>query len=79
MLQLLHLDVSKVDRVLHMRCVWEAADGADDVWGGMGGMGDVQGGTGPLLVRFSREPDVVCALLIPLRGSFGTPGLRSKR
>jgi hypothetical protein len=25
MLQLLHLDVSKVDQMLHMRCAWEAA------------------------------------------------------
>ena len=25
MLQLLHMDVSKVDRVLHMGCAWEAA------------------------------------------------------
>jgi hypothetical protein len=31
MLQLLYLDVSKVDRVLHMRCMWEAAGGAGDV------------------------------------------------
>ena len=28
MLQLLHLDVLKVNRVLHMKYVWEAADGA---------------------------------------------------
>jgi hypothetical protein len=41
MLQLLHLDVSKVDRVLHMGCTWEAAGGADDV----------RGSAGPLLVR----------------------------
>jgi hypothetical protein len=34
-LQLLHLDVSKVDRVLHMGCAWEAADGVEEVWGGM--------------------------------------------
>ena len=30
----LHLDVSKVDRVLHMGCAWEAADDVDDVGGG---------------------------------------------
>jgi len=30
-LQLLHLDVLKVDWVLHMGCVWEAAGGADEV------------------------------------------------
>ena len=28
MLQVLHLNVSKVDRVLHMGCAWEAAGGA---------------------------------------------------
>jgi hypothetical protein len=37
MLQVLHLDVSKVDRVLHMRCAWKAGGGtsgprAGDVW-----------------------------------------------
>jgi hypothetical protein len=31
MLQLLHLNVSKIDWVLHMGCVWEAAGDADDV------------------------------------------------
>ena len=36
LLQLLYLDVSKVDRVFHMGCAWDAADGTDDVWGGMG-------------------------------------------
>jgi hypothetical protein len=33
MLQLLHLDVSKVDRVLHMGCTWEAVDSVGDVQG----------------------------------------------
>jgi hypothetical protein len=28
MLQVLHRDVSKVDRVLHMGCAWEAGGGA---------------------------------------------------
>ena len=46
-LQLLYLDVSKVDPVLHMGCVWEAAGGADDV---RGGVGNVRGSAGPLLV-----------------------------
>ena len=46
MLQLLHLDVSKVDRVLHMRCAWQAADGVDDV---QCGVGDVRSGAGPLM------------------------------
>ena len=41
MLQLLHLDVLKVDRVLHMGCVWKAVGSADDV---RGGVSDVQGG-----------------------------------
>jgi hypothetical protein len=40
-LQLLYLDVSKVDRVLHIGCTWES----------ISGMGDVQRGTGPLLVH----------------------------
>jgi hypothetical protein len=45
---LLHLDVLKVDRVLHMGCAWEAVGGADDV---RGSMGDVRGSTGPLRVH----------------------------
>jgi hypothetical protein len=36
MLQLLYLNVSKVDQVLHMGCAWEVVGGTDDVWGGMG-------------------------------------------
>ena len=31
MLERLHLDVSKLDRVLHMKCAWEAAAGTCDV------------------------------------------------
>jgi hypothetical protein len=49
MLQLLHLDILKVDRVLHMGCTCEAAGGADDI---RGGVGDALGSVGPLLVRF---------------------------
>jgi hypothetical protein len=41
MLQLLYLDVSKVDRMLRMGFAWEAT----------GGAGDVQGDVSPLLVR----------------------------
>jgi hypothetical protein len=41
LLQLLRLDVLKVDRVLHMGCAWEAAGSTDDI----------RGGAGPLLVR----------------------------
>jgi hypothetical protein len=42
MLQLLHMDVSKVDRVVHMGCAWKEASGADDVQGGMGDSGAVR-------------------------------------
>jgi hypothetical protein len=48
MLQLLHVNVSNVDQVLHMGRVWEAASDVDDV---RGGMDDVRGGTRQLLVR----------------------------
>jgi hypothetical protein len=41
MFQLLHLDVSKVDQVLHMGFAWEAAGGAENV----------RGSARPLLVR----------------------------
>jgi hypothetical protein len=40
MLQLLHLDILKADRVLHMGCTWEVTGGADDI----------RGDAGPLLV-----------------------------
>jgi hypothetical protein len=40
MLQLLYLDISKVDQVLHIGCAWEEAGGTDDVWGDVG---DVRG------------------------------------
>jgi hypothetical protein len=48
MLQLLHLDISKVNRVLHIECPWKAASSTDDVWGGVD---DVQGNVGPLPVH----------------------------
>jgi hypothetical protein len=35
MLQLLHFDISKVDRMLRMGCAWEAAGSANDVRGVM--------------------------------------------
>jgi hypothetical protein len=35
-LQLLHLDASKIDQMLHVGGVWEAADGVDDVQDGAG-------------------------------------------
>jgi hypothetical protein len=53
MLQLLQLDVSKVNRVLHIRCAWEATGGTDDVWDSMG---DIRGDAGPLLVCFLISP-----------------------
>jgi hypothetical protein len=34
-LQLLHLNVSKVDQVLHMGCMQKAAGDAHNVWGGV--------------------------------------------
>jgi len=55
MLQLLYLDVSKVDRVLHMEYAWETASGMDDV----------RDDAGPLLVRFLVSPmryGLVCSL-----------------
>jgi hypothetical protein len=36
-LQLLYLDIAKVDR-LHMECAWEAADNVGDVRGGVGSL-----------------------------------------
>jgi hypothetical protein len=36
MLQLLHLDALKIDQMLHVGGVWEAADGVDDVQDGAG-------------------------------------------
>jgi hypothetical protein len=60
MLQLLHLDISKVYWVLQMGCVWEAADGAGDVRDGVGdvwsGAGDVRDDARPLLVRSLMSP-----------------------
>jgi hypothetical protein len=53
MLQLLYFDVSKIDRVLHMRCTWEEADDVDDV---RGSVGDVRGDAGPLLMRSLTSP-----------------------
>ena len=60
MLQLLHLDVSKVDRVLHTRCAWKAVGGADDVRDGVGdvrgSIGNAQVNVGPLLVHSLVSP-----------------------
>jgi hypothetical protein len=60
MLQLLHLNVLKVDRMLHVGCTWEAANGADDGWGNVGdvwsGADDVQDSVSSLLVRSLASP-----------------------
>jgi hypothetical protein len=67
-LQLLYLDVSKVDRVLHMGCTWEAAGGMDDVRGGMDNVG---GGAGLLLVHSLASPTryaLVCSLCAAASG-----------
>jgi hypothetical protein len=53
MLQLLHLNILKVDLVLHIGCTWEAAGGTDDA---RGGMSDVRSSAGPLLVRLLASP-----------------------
>ena len=53
MLQLLRMDVLKVDRVLHMGCTWEAAGGMGDV---RGGVRNGPGGVGPLLVHSLVSP-----------------------
>ena len=52
-LQLLHLDTSKVDPVLHMGCAWEASGSVSDI---QDNVGDVRGGAGPLLVRSLASP-----------------------
>jgi hypothetical protein len=58
MLQLLHLDVSKVDRVLNMKYVWEAAGGADNF---RGGVSDVHGHAGPTAGALDCEPNALGA------------------
>jgi len=55
-LQLLYLDISKIDQVLHIECMWEAACGANDRDDVRGGVGEVRGGTGLLLVRSLASP-----------------------
>jgi hypothetical protein len=68
MLQLLHLDVLKKDRVFHTRCAWEAAGGADDV---QGGMGDILGDASSLLVRCLARParyTLVCSVCVATSG-----------
>jgi hypothetical protein len=57
MLQLLHIDVLKVDQVLHMRDARKAASSADDV----------RDSAGPLLVCFLASPiwhALVCSVCV---------------
>jgi hypothetical protein len=46
-LQLLHLNVSKIDQVLHMGCMPKAAGGAHNIWGARG----------PTVGALARSPD----------------------
>jgi hypothetical protein len=53
MLQLLYLDVLKVDQILHIGCAWEAANSLGDV---LGGASDIWSGAGPLVVYSLASP-----------------------
>ena len=55
MLQLLYLDVLKIDRVLHMGCVCEAAGSANDVRGAAWAMSGV---TRPTASALALEPNM---------------------
>ena len=68
MLQRLHLDISKVDRVLHMGCVWKVIGDADDVWGGTG---DIHGSTGPTAGVLAHEYAALGARSLPVRAASG--------
>jgi hypothetical protein len=60
MLQQFYLNVSKVDRVLHIGCAWKAANSMGDV---RGGMGDVWGWRGPAAATLALEPNTLgCSL-----------------
>jgi len=61
LLQLLYLDVSKVDRVLHMGFAWEAAGDVDDV----------RGWREPTAGALAREPDALGARELPVQAPFG--------
>ena len=63
MLQLFHLDVSKVYQVLHIGCTWEAVAGADDVWAAWATSGRRGTTTGAL----PHEPDTLGARSLPVR------------
>jgi hypothetical protein len=53
MLQVLYLDISKLDRVLHMRCAWEAEGGASSPRAGHVWTALTPAWTGVTLVRSS--------------------------
>jgi hypothetical protein len=59
-LQLLHMDVSKLDRVLHKGCAWEAAGGMGDI---RDDTCDVGGWRGPAVGALAHKPDALgCSL-----------------
>jgi hypothetical protein len=60
MLQLLHMDISKVAQVLHMGCAWEAA-----------GRRTTFGQCGPIAGGLAREPDALDAHALPVRAASG--------
>jgi hypothetical protein len=79
MLQLFHLYVSKAERVLHIGCAWEAADGAGNVQAAWAMSGAAQ-------VTFEttrahwwctrlRALDVLDACLLPVRSTVRTLAL----
>jgi hypothetical protein len=56
MLQILYLNVSKIDQVLHMECACKADDGTGNV---RGGVGYVRGDVGLLLGRVRTSPQII--------------------
>jgi hypothetical protein len=62
MLQLLHLDVSKVDHVLHIECPWKA----DGAWMTFGAAWATSGVRGPIAGALAREPHVLGARFLPV-------------
>ena len=67
MLQQLHLDILKVDRVLYMGCSWEAVGGSDNV---RGGVGDVRSGASATSGALAREPNALDVRSLPMRAAF---------
>ena len=64
-LQLLHLEVSKVDRVLYMGSAWEADGSADDVRAAW----QRSGRRGPTVGALAREHDTLAVRLLPVRAA----------